>query len=145
MFIFYYAVLSEVSPPTALSAFAAAAITGGDGFRTMMLTWRYTLPAFLVPFAFVLSPNGEGLLLEGGVGTVLLAAGVSALAVTALAVALGGWLRGPVRPPVRTLAGAGALILLYLEPLWIAIGAAVVAVAVLLHLTLPQAADERAR
>ena len=38
MFIFYYAVLSEVSPPTALSAFAAAAITGGDGFRTMMLT-----------------------------------------------------------------------------------------------------------
>ena len=38
MFIFYYAVLSEVSPPTALSAFAAAAITGGDAFKTMMLT-----------------------------------------------------------------------------------------------------------
>jgi hypothetical protein len=33
---FYYAVLSEVSPPTALSAFAAAAITGGNPFRTMM-------------------------------------------------------------------------------------------------------------
>ena len=33
MFIFYYAVLSEVSPPTALSAFAAAAITGGNAFR----------------------------------------------------------------------------------------------------------------
>ena len=68
MFIFYYAVLSEVSPPTALSAFAAAAITGGDGFKTMMLTARYTLPAFLVPFAFVLSPNGEGLLLQGDAG-----------------------------------------------------------------------------
>ena len=60
MFIFYYAVLSEVSPPTALSAFAAAAITGGNGFRTMMLTCRYTLPAFLVPFAFVLAPEGRG-------------------------------------------------------------------------------------
>ncbi len=95
MFIFYYAVLSEVSPPTALSAFAAAAITGGDGFRTMMLTWRYTLPAFLVPFAFVLSPNGEGLLLQGGLDTILLAIGVSALAVAALAGALGGWLSGP--------------------------------------------------
>ena len=68
MFIFYYAVLSEVSPPTALSAFAAAAITGGNGFRTMMLTCRYTLPAFLVPFAFVLAPKGEGLLLQGGAG-----------------------------------------------------------------------------
>ncbi len=65
MFIFYYAVLSEVSPPTALSAFAAAAITGGNGFKTMMLTCRYTLPAFLVPFAFVLSPRGEGLLHAG--------------------------------------------------------------------------------
>ena len=70
MFIFYYAVLSEVSPPTALSAFAAAAITGGDGFRTMMLLIRYTAPAFLVPFAFVLTENGQGLLLQGGLETI---------------------------------------------------------------------------
>ena len=54
MFIFYYAVLSEVSPPTALSPFAAAALTGGNPFATMMLTWKYTLPAFLVPFVFTL-------------------------------------------------------------------------------------------
>ena len=60
MFIFYYAVLSEVSPPTALSPFAAAAITGGNPFKTMMLTWKYTLPAFLVPFAFTLTPEGIG-------------------------------------------------------------------------------------
>jgi TRAP-type uncharacterized transport system fused permease subunit len=58
MFIFYYAVLSEVSPPTALSPFAAAALTGGNPFRTMMLTWKYTLPAFLVPFVFTLTPEG---------------------------------------------------------------------------------------
>ena len=55
MFIFYYAVLSEVSPPTALSPFAAAAITGGNPFRTMMVTWKYTLPAFLVPFMITLN------------------------------------------------------------------------------------------
>jgi TRAP-type uncharacterized transport system fused permease subunit len=136
MFIFYYAVLSEVSPPTALSAFAAAAITGGDGFKTMMLTARYTLPAFLVPFAFVLSPNGEGLLLQGDAGTILLAAGASVVAVVALAVALGGWLRGPVSMPSRVLAGAGAgaLILLYLDPLWIAIGLGIVTVAIAVHL-----------
>ena len=101
MFIFYYAVLSEVSPPTALSAFAAAAITGGDGFKTMMLTLRYTAPAFLVPFAFVLTDNGQGLLLQGGLGTIALAVAVSAVAVCALAVALGGWLRGPVPVAVR--------------------------------------------
>ena len=60
MFIFYYAVLSEVSPPTALSPFAAAALTGGNPFATMMLTWKYTLPAFLVPFVFTLDARRAG-------------------------------------------------------------------------------------
>jgi TRAP transporter 4TM/12TM fusion protein len=64
MFIFYYAVLSEVSPPTALSPFAAAAITGGDPYKTTLQSWKYTLPAFVVPFVFVLSPDGVGLLLK---------------------------------------------------------------------------------
>ena len=65
MFIFYYAVLSEVSPPTALSPFAAAAITGGNPYRTTLQSWKYTLPAFIVPFMLVLSPAGTGLLLKG--------------------------------------------------------------------------------
>ncbi|MDQ3445936.1 MAG: TRAP transporter fused permease subunit [Pseudomonadota bacterium] len=65
MFIFYYAVLSEVSPPTALSPFAAAAITGGDPYKTTLQSWKYTVPAFLLPFMFVLEPAGQGLLLTG--------------------------------------------------------------------------------
>ena len=64
MFIFYYAVLSEVSPPTALSPFAAAAITGGNPYLTTLQSWKYTMPAFLVPFVFVLDPQGIGLLLK---------------------------------------------------------------------------------
>jgi len=140
MFIFYYAVLSEVSPPTALSAFAAAAITGGDGFKTMMYTARYTLPAFLVPFAFVLSPNGEGLLLQGDFETIAVAVLVSGVAVAGLAVALGGWLRGPVGVPARVLTGAGAVILLYLEPLWIAIGLGVLALGLVTHFVLSRGA-----
>ncbi len=56
MFIFYYAVLSEVSPPTALSPFAAAAITGGSPYKTTLQAWKYTMPAFLVPFIFVCDP-----------------------------------------------------------------------------------------
>ena len=136
MFIFYYAVLSEVSPPTALSSVAAAAITGGDAFKTMMLTLRYTLPAFLVPFAFVLSPSGEGLLLQGPILGVAWTLAVSAVAVAALAVATGGWLLGPARLPERVLAGLGALFLLYLEPLTIAVGAGLLVAAVAVHLAL---------
>ncbi len=64
MFIFYYAVLSEVSPPTALSPFAAAAITGAGPYETTMQAWKYTLPAFVLPFVFVTDPIGTGLLLQ---------------------------------------------------------------------------------
>lgn len=65
MFIFYYAVLSEVSPPTALSPFAAAAICKGDPYKTTMQTWKYVAPAILVPFMFTLDKSGAGLLLMG--------------------------------------------------------------------------------
>ncbi len=134
MFIFYYAVLSEVSPPTALSAVAASAVTGGNAFATMMTTWKYTLPAFLVPFAFVLSPNGTGVLLQADALTVALTVAASALGVAALRVVTAGWLRGPARLPERVLAAVAALLLLYLEPAYALAGVAVLAVAVVVHL-----------
>jgi len=95
MFIFYYSVLSEVSPPTALSPFAAAAITGGDPYKTTLQAWKYTLPAFLVPFVFVLDPAGLGLLLiipkDGSWVDIVLITGKTALGLAALAAAAQGW------------------------------------------------------
>jgi TRAP-type uncharacterized transport system fused permease subunit len=95
MFIFYYAVLSEVSPPTALSPFAAAAITGGDPYKTTMQAWKYTLPAFLVPFVFVLDPQGVGLLMkipvDGSVWDIVLVSLKTAAGLAALAAAAQNW------------------------------------------------------
>jgi TRAP transporter 4TM/12TM fusion protein len=95
MFIFYYSVLSEVSPPTALSPFAAAAITGGDPYKTTLQAWKYTLPAFLVPFVFVLDPNGLGLLMKippgGNWGDIVLITVIAAIGLGALACAAQGW------------------------------------------------------
>ncbi|GAB3400877.1 TRAP transporter permease [Flindersiella endophytica] len=133
MFIFYYAVLSEVSPPTALAAVAAAAITGGDPMRTMWATWRYTLPAFLVPFAFVLTPAGSHLLAQGSFAGILWTAAVSIVAVVALGAATGGWLLGPANAVERVLALGAALLLLYLAPLTIALGGALLVAAVAVH------------
>ena len=113
MFIFYYAVLSEVSPPTALSPFAAAAITGGNPFRTMMLTWKYTLPAFLVPFAFTLSPEGAGVLLRAPLVDIIRTVGTATVGVSALAMGLGGWLLKPTSTLERVLAITGGLLLFY--------------------------------
>jgi TRAP transporter 4TM/12TM fusion protein len=100
MFIFYYAVLSEVSPPTALSPFAAAAITGGGPYRTTLQCWKYCAPAFLVPFMFVLDLSGTGLLLGGSFknlakadwGSIALVTATAAIGIAALAGGLQGWL-----------------------------------------------------
>jgi TRAP-type uncharacterized transport system fused permease subunit len=89
-------VLSEVSPPTALSPFAAAAITGGDPYRTTLQSWKYTLPAFVVPFAFVLDPSGVGLLLktpvDGSWAHVAWTAFTACVGIAALAAGTQGWL-----------------------------------------------------
>ena len=63
---FYFAVLSEVSPPVGLSPSAAAAVTGGNPFGSMMQAWKYSLPAFLVPFYFSTTKVGYSLLIVGG-------------------------------------------------------------------------------
>jgi TRAP transporter 4TM/12TM fusion protein len=141
MFVFYYAVLADVSPPTALAPFAAAAITGGNPFRTMMLTWKYCLPAFLVPFMFTLSLEGATLLLlgEGGIltadtPTAIWTFGTACLAVAALAVTFGGWLIREASPPERLVMGLGGLALLYASQTTDLIGFCLVLVAVGLHI-----------
>ncbi|MDQ3701335.1 MAG: TRAP transporter fused permease subunit [Chloroflexota bacterium] len=141
MFVFYYAVLADVSPPTALSPFASAAITGGNPFRTMMLTWKYCLPAFLVPFMFTLNKEGASLLLVGERGvltadplTVAWTLVTSCLAVGALAVALGGWFFGRAGITERVLIGAGGLALLYASLTTDAIGTALLLAGLAVHL-----------
>jgi TRAP transporter 4TM/12TM fusion protein len=135
MFVFYYSVLSEVSPPTALSPFAASAITGGRPIRTMWLTWRYSLPAFLVPFVFVLAPVGEGILLtRADPLTIAVAVPLSAVAVAALAVVTGAWILGPASWFERLAFAVGAATLLMTAPVPVAIGLAAIAVGLAAHL-----------
>jgi TRAP transporter 4TM/12TM fusion protein len=133
MFIFYYAVLSEVSPPTALSPFAAAALTGGNPFQTMMLTWKYTLPAFLVPFVFTLSPEGMGVLLQARALDVFTASATAAVGVGALAAGFGGWIREQALPIERVALVAAGLLLFYAARVADLAGLLITAVVLILH------------
>jgi TRAP transporter 4TM/12TM fusion protein len=136
MFIFYYAVLSEVSPPTALSPFAAAAITGGDPYRTTLQCWKYTTPAFLVPFMFVLDPSGQGLLLTGSFktlagadwGSIALVTFTAAVGIMALAGAFQGHLfkRAPAWERLMLLVAGVALV--YPKMLFDVVGFGLVAI-----------------
>ena len=136
MFVFYFAVLSEVTPPTALASVAASAITGGRVIPTMMQAWKYTLPAFLVPFAFVLTDNGEGLLGLRSFVDMVWTGAVAALAVVALAVVTGGWMIRRAGWAERVLCIPAAALLLYLDPVTIAVGAGLLAVAAVVNIVM---------
>lgn len=111
LFVFTYAVLSEVSPPTALSCHAVAAQLGAAPGETMRSALLWALPAFLVPFAF-LAPGGEALLLEGPAAASALAT-LTAAAGLALLVAPRVLRAAAVSLPVRIVA---ALALLWPTP-----------------------------
>jgi TRAP transporter 4TM/12TM fusion protein len=139
MFIFYYAVLSEVSPPTALSPFAAAAITGGNPYLTTLQSWKYTLPAFLLPFVFVLEPAGAGLLLKPPpdvswlqVSWIVLTA---AAGIAALAFGAQNWALVRCRLWERLAMIAAGLMLVYPHPMADTVGLSLIALVLLLQWT----------
>ncbi|MBV9791970.1 MAG: TRAP transporter fused permease subunit [Chloroflexi bacterium] len=145
MFVFYYAVLADVSPPTALAPFAAAALTGGNPFKTTMFAWKYCLPAFLVPFMFTLSPQGAGLLLLGDNGSgglsvlgdplsIAWTCFTACIAVGALAIAFGGYLVKQANAVERVVAGLAGLALLYADPRSDAVGIVLLIVVAVMHL-----------
>ncbi len=57
LFVFYFGIIADITPPVALAAFAASAISGGEPFRTGLNSSRLAISAFIIPYMFVLSPE----------------------------------------------------------------------------------------
>jgi TRAP-type uncharacterized transport system fused permease subunit len=108
LFVFYYAVLSDLTPPDAVTAFAAANIAGADMFATGLEAFRLGVAGFLVPFAFVYHPE---LLLKGGWPQITVMATLAAVSAVALASCVVGHAWGPVSGWLRWLClGAAGLL-----------------------------------
>ena len=106
-FIFYYCVLSMVTPPVALASFAAAAVGRASAVKTSMSAFGLSLVAFFVPFAFVFDP---GVLGQGSLTQIAFSA-MSLLISTALwAVAFGGWAGRPLGWATRLPIGLAGLV-----------------------------------
>ncbi|UOA33585.1 Sialic acid TRAP transporter permease protein SiaT (plasmid) [Sulfitobacter sp. DSM 110093] len=110
MFVFYCAVISAITPPVAIAAFAGAAIAGGKPWPTSIRAMRYGIAAFFLPFMFYTSPE---ILLEGTWSETLHIFGTALIAVYFIAVSGEGELFGPVGPLVRALSAIAALLLLW--------------------------------
>ncbi len=114
-FIFYFGVISSITPPVALAAYAASGISAANPMQTGFTACRLALSAFIVPYLFVYYP--ELLLLEGTFWTVAYRLAVGCAGIAFLSMATMGFGRAPLRPPARVLM-ASAAALLFLAPVW---------------------------
>lgn len=111
-FIFYFAVVSAITPPVALASFAAATMARADPWKTSWIAVKLGLAAFVVPFMFYTSPV---LLAQGDGLAIFLATLTATLGVILLACASDGWMFGPLPLLFRLLLAAAAGCLLVPE------------------------------
>jgi len=110
LFVFYYAVLSDITPPDAITAFAAANLAGSEMMSTGIEAFKLGIAGFLVPFAFVYQP---ALLLQGSWPAVMKAFLLTALGVVCLAAALIGFASRPLQLWLRGMLVVAAVLLVF--------------------------------
>jgi TRAP transporter 4TM/12TM fusion protein len=115
MFILYFGMMSMVTPPDAMAAYAGAAIAGADMWKTGITASMFSLAGYLLPFMFVLNP---AYLMIGTVPEILMALLTGAVGVMALGVLVAGHLRMPLMGWERAALLTGAIILI--APHWYA-------------------------
>jgi len=115
LFIFYYGMMSMVTPPVALAAYVTAQIAGADIMQSSWQAFRFALVGFSLPYIFVFRPELLMLAPEGGVAaasSIVYATLIAALGVLALAAGLAGFLFAPMSGAARALAFVSAALLL---------------------------------
>ena len=108
LFVFYYAILSAITPPVCASVYAAAALAGANFWKVAGRALVLAGAVYVVPFLFVFRP---GILAQGGSSQIVLDLGVASAAVFAVSVGLSGYLRGTLSLPGRGMFLATATLL----------------------------------
>ena len=109
LFVFYFAILSAITPPVAIAVFAACGIARSPIWETSMISVRLALTGYIIPFMFVFGPS---LLMIGHWTTVLTSAITAFIGVSFLAIGLQGYLFAPLRWLPRLLFIAAAFTLI---------------------------------
>ena len=121
LFVFYYAILSAITPPVCASVYAAAALAGASFWKVAGRALSLAGAVYVVPFLFVFRP---GILAQGGTGQVILDVGVASAAVFAVSVGFSGYFRGTLSFTGRGLFLATAALLFYAAPMADVVGGA---------------------
>ena len=112
LFVFYFSILADATPPVSVASYAAASIARADPMRTGFAAWRLALAGFVIGYSYLYTP---ALMMEGPaleiVGQIL----VNLLGLTILAAGLFGWFRVDLGPLMRLALVLGGLVLALLE------------------------------
>lgn len=128
LFVLYFGVMANVTPPVAIAAYAGAGLAGADPTRTGLVAFRLALAGFVLPFMWVYNP---ALIMQGELLQILLAATSAVIGILALAGAVQGYLfSSHARWYERILLGIGALMLIKAGLLTDVIGLATMGLAV---------------
>jgi TRAP transporter 4TM/12TM fusion protein len=116
LFIFYFGMMSMVTPPVALAAYAAAAISNGNVMRTAFAAFRFGLVGFALPFAFVLKPELLMLTKANEAADPLMIAatvGITVVAIWGLAASIAGYACGRLSMVIRVILLASSLTIFF--------------------------------
>jgi TRAP transporter 4TM/12TM fusion protein len=111
MFVFYFGILADLTPPTAISTYATSAIAGADVWRTQWVAMMLALSGFVIPFSFVYDP--ALLLMSSGIVHIAVRTAAATLGIAMLGTGVIGYLRAPTRPWERIALLAGAVLLIF--------------------------------
>jgi TRAP-type uncharacterized transport system fused permease subunit len=111
MFVFYFGILADLTPPTAISTYATSSLAGADVWRTQWTAMMLALSGFIIPFSFAYDP--ALLLIGASVGHIALRTLASTLGIVMLGAGLIGYFVAPLRPWERALMLGGSLLLIF--------------------------------
>ncbi len=129
LFIFYYACFAPMTPPVAISSYAAAGISGSNPIETALQAFRYVIPAFIIPYFFIYAPE---IMAQGPVLSILLAALTGIIGVFAISAANVGWLIDKLKWYERTFMVLVGLMLIIPEVITDVLGVSSLAVFILI-------------
>lgn len=129
LFVFYFGILSAITPPVALASFASAGIANASPLQTSWVSLKLALPAFFMPYLFVLQP---GLLFQGDWAALIVPLLCASVAIVGLSAASVGYFRGPVGPLRRALYFIGSVLVFAPEYISDIVGVALIATAIAL-------------
>ena len=133
MFVFYFGIIADVTPPVALAAYAGAGISGGNALKTGVHASKLAIAAFIIPYIFVLSPV---ILMVDATPLALVMVTLSALVgMIAVSSALCGFLADHCRPYERLLLIVAGLLMIKPGGTTDLIGSAIFAVILVMQYT----------